>query len=47
MAAGKGLARLDDGSLAAGLFLLSKGGLEVKSSNNEERYQKITLTLVG
>jgi hypothetical protein len=38
IAAGEGLARLDDGSLTAGFVLLSKGGLVVKSSNNEERY---------
>jgi hypothetical protein len=46
IAAGEGLAHLDDGSLIVGFFLLSKGGLEVKSSNNEEGYQKVTLTLV-
>jgi hypothetical protein len=45
IATGEGFARLDDGSLTAGFFLLSKGGLVVKSSSNEERYQKITLTL--
>jgi hypothetical protein len=45
MAAGEGLARLDDGSLTAGFLLLSKVGLEVKSSNNEERYRNITLNL--
>jgi hypothetical protein len=45
IAAGEGLAHLDDGSLTAGFFLLSKGGLVVKSSNNEEIYRKVTLTL--
>jgi hypothetical protein len=44
MAAGEGLARLDDGSLMVGFFLLSKGGLEVKNSNNEGGYRKVTLT---
>jgi hypothetical protein len=34
------LARLDDGSLTAGFFLLSKEGLVVKSSNNEEKILK-------
>jgi hypothetical protein len=43
IAAGEGLARLDDGSLTVGFFLLSKGGLEVKSSNNEGGYRKVTL----
>jgi hypothetical protein len=40
IAAWEGLARLDDGSLIAGLFLLSKGGLVAKSSNNEEKVSK-------
>jgi hypothetical protein len=31
---------LDDGSLAAGLFLLNKGGLVVQSINNEEKVSK-------
>jgi hypothetical protein len=32
IAAGEGLVRLDGGSLIAGFFLLSKGGLAVKST---------------
>jgi hypothetical protein len=32
IAAGEGLVRLDGGSLTAGFFLLSKGGLAVKST---------------
>jgi hypothetical protein len=40
MAAGEGLARLDDGSLAVGLFLLNKGGLVAQSINNEEKVSK-------
>jgi hypothetical protein len=31
---------LNDGSLIAGLFLLGKGGLVVKGSNNEEKIAK-------
>jgi hypothetical protein len=42
--AGEGLARLDDGSLTVGFFLLRKGGLEMESSNNEEGCPKVTLT---
>jgi hypothetical protein len=48
MAAGEGLACLDGGSLTAGFFLLSKKkGISNEINNNEERQQKITLTLAG
>jgi hypothetical protein len=40
IAAGEGLARLDDGALTASLFLLNKEGLEMKSSNNENKISK-------
>jgi hypothetical protein len=40
MAAGEGFAHLDDGSLIAGFFLLSKRGLVVKDSNNKEKIVK-------
>jgi hypothetical protein len=45
IAAGEGLARLDDGSLTVGFFLLSKGGLEMESSNNGEKMFKAYLDL--
>jgi hypothetical protein len=35
MAAGEGFARLDDGSLTAGFFLLTKGGLVAKDGDNK------------
>jgi hypothetical protein len=44
IAVGEGLARLDDGSLTVGFFLLRKGGLEMKSSNNGGECPKVTLT---
>jgi hypothetical protein len=48
MAAGDGLARLDDGSLTVGFFLLRETGLEMESSkNNEKGCPKITLTWAG
>jgi hypothetical protein len=38
--AGEGLVRLDGGSLIAGFFLLSKGGLAVKSSTMKKEIMK-------
>jgi hypothetical protein len=43
IAAGEGLARLDGGTLAAGLFLLSKEGLEMKVATMKIRCRKATL----
>jgi hypothetical protein len=45
IAAGEGLARLDDGSLMVGFFLLSKRGLAMKSSNNGKKMFKSYLDL--
>jgi hypothetical protein len=45
MAAGEGFARLDDGSLTAGFFLLSKGGLVEKDGDNKEKIAKDYLVL--
>jgi hypothetical protein len=40
IAAGEGLVRLDGGSLTAGFFLLSKGGLAVKSATMKKEIIK-------
>jgi hypothetical protein len=41
MAAGEGLARLEDGSLTVGFFLLHKGGLEVKTATVKEDIERL------
>jgi hypothetical protein len=43
IAAGEGLVRLDGGSLTSGFFLLSKGGLAVKSATMKKEIIEVYL----